>query len=241
MFFLIFTFIFKIYVYISACVPHVCKRPEEEVRSWVQELQGVVGHPVWVLRAALKCCCVISQPPFYLSLPTNYQSSWQASKSVLIIFSFLQVRDVIRRLLREVSSYPSTTYVLLFLVCVSSRLAYCPLHLSVLIMTLCPRVNGRALQVEGGWNSSDSSTSEDAFEHCWALDQWEWARSTDTQCEWAPSRGTEQKEHGGELCLPSLKTLSSSGTEELKDLPEQQNSRLFCLWSLGFLPVYSST
>lgn len=75
-------------------------------------------------------------------------------------------------------------------------------------MTVCTRVNGRALQVEGGWNSSDSSTSEDAFEHCWALESW--PRSAVTQCVWAPTSGTEQK---------AWRWIFSSGSETLDFLP----------------------
>lgn len=195
--------------------------PEEYSDPQCWSYRESCDSPLGCWELNMKSCWAISQPPFYLSFQTNYQSLWQASKSVLIIFFFfLQVRDVIRRLLREISSYPSTTYGLLFLVCVSGRLAYCPLHLSVLIMTVCTRVNGKALEVEGDWNSSDSSTSEHAIEHCWALESVRMSKSYHHPV-WV---STKQRNRAKRV----RRWTFSSGSETMYLLPGQQNSRLFC-------------
>lgn len=61
--------------------------PEDDVKSPVLELQDVVRYPMWVLRAELEVLLrYFPSLLFYLSFQTNYQSLWQASKSVLIIF-----------------------------------------------------------------------------------------------------------------------------------------------------------
>lgn len=195
--------------------------PRRGFRSPVLELQGVVWLPVWVLSAEHEEL-LSYLPASFLSFFSNQLSEFVASIQICSnhFFFFLQVRDVIRRLLREVSSYPSTTYGLLFLVCVSGRLAYCPLHLSVLIKTVCTRVNGKALEVEGDWNSSDSSTSEHAIEHCWALESVRMSKSY-LHPVWV---STKQRNRAKRV----RRWTFSSGSETTYLLPGQQNSRLFC-------------